>query len=101
MSGGSDARRLPVLVNLKTGERHTLDSPSISLGRGPDNQIILPEDGYASATHARIYFDKGWWLIEDLHSSNGTRVNDQFVSEPRALYPSDVIKVGRTEFRIE
>lgn len=93
--------RLPVLVNLTTGDRYTLDSPSLSLGRAPDNQIILPEDGFASASHARIFFDQGRWMVEDLKSSNGTKVNDVVISEPRALAPNDVIRVGRTEFRIE
>ncbi len=100
-SGEAESRRLPVLVNLTTGDRYTLDNPSLSLGRAPDNQIILPEDGFASASHARIFFDQGRWMVEDLKSSNGTKVNDVVISEPRALAPFDVIRVGRTEFRIE
>jgi pSer/pThr/pTyr-binding forkhead associated (FHA) protein len=100
-SSGTESRRLPVLVNLTTGERYTLDSPSLSLGRAPDNRVILPEDGFASASHARIYFDQGMWLVEDLKSSNGTKVNDVIIAEPRPLAPNDVIRIGRTEFRIE
>ncbi|HEY9718644.1 MAG TPA: FHA domain-containing protein [Trichormus sp.] len=96
-----NAPRLPVLVNLTTDERYTLDGPSISLGRAPDNQVVLPDDGYASASHARIYWDQGRWWLEDLMSSNGTCVNDQLITTPRALEPHDVIKVGRTLFRIE
>lgn len=101
MTSSGESRRLPVLVNLNTGERHTLDCPSISMGRAPDNQIVLPDDGYASASHARVYFDQGQWLVEDLQSSNGTKVNDEPITAPRTLAPMDVIRVGRTEFRIE
>jgi pSer/pThr/pTyr-binding forkhead associated (FHA) protein len=100
-SSGAESRRLPVLVNLTTGERYMLDCPSLSLGRAPDNQIILPEDGFASASHARVYFDQGRWLVEDLKSSNGTKVNDQIIAEPWPLAPNDIIRIGRTEFRIE
>lgn len=100
-SSGTEQRRMPVLVNLNTGERIVLDAPSFGLGRAPDNQIILPDDGYASATHARIFFDQGRWQVEDLQSSNGTKVNDQLITEPRPLAPNDVIRVGRTDFRIE
>lgn len=100
-SGGAESRRLPVLVNLTTGEQHMLDKPSLSLGRAPDNHIILPDDGFASASHARIYFDQGRWLVEDLKSSNGTKVNDVLIEEPRSLAPNDIIRIGRTEFRIE
>jgi len=96
----SNEPRLPTLVNQATGERYVLNDPSIKLGRADDNQVILPDDGYASAHHARIYFDQGWW-VEDTMSSNGTMVNDQLISEPRMLAPNDVIKVGRTLYRIQ
>ena len=99
-SNQPNAPRLPVLVNLTTAERYNIGGPSVTLGRAPENNVILPEDGYASANHARIFWNQGWW-IEDLMSSNGTTVNDQLISAPRQLMPSDVIKVGRTFFRIE
>ncbi|HEY9759920.1 MAG TPA: FHA domain-containing protein [Oculatellaceae cyanobacterium] len=99
-SNQPNAPRLPILVNLSTGERHTVGGPNWTLGRAPDNNIVLYEDGYASASHARVFWNQGWW-IEDLMSSNGTTVNDQLISAPRQLAPSDVIKVGRTFFRIE
>lgn len=94
-------RRLPVLVNLTTNERYTLEGASITLGRAPENTIILPDDGYASGDHARIYWDQGRWWLEDLMSSNGTAVNDHLINAPHQLAPQDMIKVGRTIFRIE
>ncbi len=97
----SNEPRLPTLVNQATGEKYVLNDPSIKLGRADDNQVILPADGYASASHARIYWDNGIWWIEDLGSSNGTSVNDQLLTKPHQLAPLDVIKVGRTFFRIE
>ncbi len=100
-SNPSAPGRMPVLVNLNTEERYTLTGSSAALGRAPENEIVLPDDGYASGDHARIYFDQGLWWIEDLHSSNGTFVNDQLLSTPWQLSPYDLIKVGRTVFRIE
>ena len=97
----SNEPRLPTLVNQGTGEKYVLNDPSIKMGRAEDNQVILPADGYASASHARIYWDNGIWWIEDLGSSNGTSVNDQLLTKPHQLSPLDVIKVGRTFFRIE
>lgn len=99
MSGNATGR-LPILVNLTTQERFKLDGPSFKIGRAPDNEIVLPDDGYVSAEHARIFWDAGWWL-EDLMSSNGTMVNDQLVTTPQKLLPNDEIKIGRTLFRIE
>jgi pSer/pThr/pTyr-binding forkhead associated (FHA) protein len=89
------------LVNLATNETYTLSGPSITLGRAPENHVILTDDDYASGDHARVYWDQGRWLLEDLSSSNGTYVNEQLISGPWQLSPSDVIKVGRTQFRIE
>ncbi len=93
--------RLPMLVNLATNASYTLGNPSIKLGRSPDCKIILEDDEYASGEHARVYYDQGRWLIEDLMSSNGTYVNDALISEPFSLAPGHVIRVGRTQFRIE
>lgn len=93
--------RMPILVNLGNEERYTINDPSITLGRAPDNNIVLKDDGYASADHARIYFENGAWWLEDLKSSNGTTVNEKLISGPHQLAPGDTIKVGRTQFRIE
>ena len=100
-SNASNQARLPELVNLTTGERFVLAEANITLGRAPDNLVILPDDGYASAEHARIFWDQNMWWIEDLMSSNGTSVNDQLIQAPLTLSPNDVIKVGRTIYRIE
>jgi pSer/pThr/pTyr-binding forkhead associated (FHA) protein len=96
MSGN---QRLPLLVNVQTNERITLQS-SVLIGRSPDSQIVLPDDGYASAEHARIFWDNGWF-IEDAGSSNGTYVNSELVSARRQLAPNDLITIGRTTFKIE
>jgi pSer/pThr/pTyr-binding forkhead associated (FHA) protein len=101
MTSNPNQGRLPVLVNLGTNETFTLSGPSICLGRAPENNVVLGDDDYASASHARIFWDQGRWMVEDLSSSNGTYVNDQMLSAPWQLSPSDVIKVGRTMFRIE
>ncbi len=100
-SNAPQTGRLPVLVNLQTNETYMLSGPTVNLGRAPENEVILPDDGYASADHAKIYWDQGRWWLEDLMSSNGTTVNDQLISAPWQLSPNDIIKVGRTTFRIE
>lgn len=97
----TSGNRLPVLVNLANEDKCVLDSPSVSLGRAPDNKIVLSNDVYASGRHARIYWESGSWWVEDLGSSNGTSVNQEMISAPHQLSPGDIIKVGRTHFRIE
>ncbi len=93
--------RLPVLVHLTTGERIELASQNVTIGRADDNSVVIAIDPYISAHHARVYWEQGRWWLEDLNSSNGTTVNEQLISGPWQLSPHDVIKVGRTLFRIE
>lgn len=95
------SNRLPVLVNLSTNERFVMDGPSVSIGRAPDNRVLLADDEYASGTHARIYWSDNAWWVEDLGSSNGTSVDEHMISAPLKLKAGSVIKVGRTKFRIE
>ncbi len=73
----------------------------ISIGRGPDNTIVL-DDSLVSRQHARIQKIKDAYFITDLHSSNGTFVNGTMVPEGKyvKLSKKDVIVLGRTELRV-
>src|SRR2546427_13265137 len=47
----------------------------VTIGRSPDND--LPVDNLAvSNHHAKVYFEAGRMVVEDLDSLNGTFVND-------------------------
>lgn len=70
-----------------TGSRTTI-------GRAPDNVLVL-NDGEASAHHAEIIASRDGFRLRDVGSSNGTTVN----GEPAADAPlklGDVIGVGST-----
>lgn len=92
--------RLPVLVNTETNQRIDITTKIVVLGRAPENEVVLPDDNYASGEHAKIFYDNGWF-IEDMNSSNGTYVNNEMLTGRRKLAPNDLIMVGRTTFRIE
>jgi pSer/pThr/pTyr-binding forkhead associated (FHA) protein len=70
------------------------------LGRAADNAICL-DDPLVSAHHARISFAGGQWLVEDLGSRNGTRVNDLMVESPIALAAGDILTFGGITLRFE
>lgn len=72
-----------------------LDDKPHSIGRRPANRIVL-EDQAVSGRHAHIYASGSSYLIEDLKSSNGTRVNGQPVSK-QALKHGDRIQIGNNE----
>jgi hypothetical protein len=47
--------------------------PVVSIGKGKQNDIVLPDDS-VSTTHARLEFQDGAWRLTDLNSTNGTYV---------------------------
>lgn len=72
--------------------------PPATLGRDSDNQIVLPDD-CVSARHALIECEQGEWVLIDLGSRNGTRLNDLPISRPTSLAHGDIIGVGGVELR--
>lgn len=69
----------------------------VTLGRSPSNTLSLPLPG-VSRQHARIFPENGHWILEDLNSRNGTRVNGKRVGFHR-LAPQDKISLGKAELR--
>ena len=51
-----------------------LDKPSFTMGRKPDNDIVL-DNAAVSGHHCKMYESGGTWFVEDLNSTNGTFVN--------------------------
>ena len=74
---------MPVRLYGQSGElagTEFLIEEEATIGRRPDNDIVLPFD-IVSSRHARIYFDsdEGDYFLEDLNSYNGTRIDGQRV----------------------
>src|SRR5215813_317270 len=71
----------------------------VGIGRSPDND--LPVDNLAvSNYHARVYFEGGRLVVEDLASLNGTFVNDMRV-ERATLHDGDSIHIGKHHIRVD
>jgi len=80
------------------GRRYVFDQAEVSLGRTQENDVVVPDDG-ASRQHAKITQSGEGWQIEDLRSSNGTRVNGEPLKRPLALREGDLIKIGDVTFK--
>jgi len=63
------------------------------LGRAADNTIQI-DDPTISQHHARIAFWSGQWILEDLGSRNGTRVNGITVEGPLVITYGDDLQFG-------
>jgi CRP-like cAMP-binding protein len=67
---------------------------SVSIGRSPENDITLV-DYNVSRTHARVSFQQGSWVIEDLGSANGIILAGQRVLS-KTLNLGDTFQIGES-----
>src|SRR4030042_999250 len=75
------------------GTVYALESDQIGIGRDSSNEIAI-NDAEVSRRHARLTFQGGKYVLEDMGSTNGTFVNGQRLSGPRVLKPGEVISFG-------
>lgn len=68
------------------------ESDELLLGRNEACDVVL-SDISVSRRHARLLFRDGSWMIEDLESTNGTKVNDVSVGRCQ-LWPGDHVALG-------
>ena len=64
----------------------------MTIGRTNDNDIILP-DPRVSSLHAEIIRKEDRFVLNDLESRNGTRINEQFI-QSIDLKDEDEIRIG-------
>jgi len=70
-----------------------LHSDDMSIGREADCDIVLNEDG-VSRRHARILRDGDDFVLEDLDSRNGVRINGQRIKKTQTLKSQDRIGIS-------
>jgi ABC-type multidrug transport system ATPase subunit len=87
----STSARIPTAV-------HAIDSGSISIGRAPQNTVVL-HDLLVSRRHALLRRSPAGWELIDNHSANGTYVNGTRIT--RALIgPTDIVGIGHQLLRL-
>jgi pSer/pThr/pTyr-binding forkhead associated (FHA) protein len=88
--------RLVMKFGATPNQEYPLDGRTITIiGREPINDIPL-NDPEISRRHARIDFDGGRYLLEDLGSTNGTYLNGRRLTEPAPLKNGDVVEFGES-----
>jgi hypothetical protein len=94
-------KHLSVLLSVESGplqgERFSMALPC-TIGR-KDCDLIL-DDRLISRRHAEIKFIDNNLVIEDLASTNGTKVNGKNVKK-KQLVPNDLISIGPANLRIQ
>jgi pSer/pThr/pTyr-binding forkhead associated (FHA) protein len=85
---------------LRTGGRELPLRERTVVGRDPDCDVWLGEDGLVSRRHARLTVCAHGVVIEDLGSRNGVYVDGDRVSSSRLVVGGESIRVGATDLRL-
>lgn len=92
--------KLALLNGSRAGETVDLKPPGISIGRETDNDVCVLEAGM-SRYHAKVEFVEGEWVVRDMGSTNGVKINDEKIDGPRPLRHGDEFRLGNQAFRVE
>jgi hypothetical protein len=97
---------------IRTGASAASDEPGILLaldwtggceemvvGRHPSCDVVVADET-VSRRHAQLTFRDGGWVLQDLQSKNGTRLNGQYVGRCR-LRPGDQLGLGQQLLRVD
>jgi two-component system cell cycle response regulator len=97
-AAGERQGTLCVLVGAEMGAAFALAASSTIIGRTPEAEITLEDDGI-SRRHARIVQCNGHYELEDLGSTNGTYVGGNRVQGRARLEDGARIQLGNTLLR--
>ena len=84
------------------GRTQVVDASGVVLGRSRDADGVV-DDPNVSRKHAEVRPSGGSWIVRDLGSTNGVKVNGRRIQGPQSLRPGDTIELGtaRVTFELE
>jgi hypothetical protein len=97
IDGPVDTHARSMLVG--EGKRTVLSGSRVLIGRSRDCDIQL-DDPNTSRRHAEVRREGDAWVIADLGSTNGIKINGHRVAEA-ALHPGDEVTLGLMKLRFE
>jgi transcriptional regulator with GAF, ATPase, and Fis domain len=89
---------LVVLSGAARGLERTIDADLFRIGKSPDNDLVLGDDT-VSRNHCEVVRDERGFLVRDLGSTNGTRLDGAEIKEAY-LTPGSVLTVGKVELKL-
>src|SRR5215510_378054 len=95
MGQGRPSATLVIRQGPQAGMSFPLTGNQVIIGREEGIGISL-QDPESSRRHARISWQGGRFVVEDMGSTNGTFVNGIQITSPQILSPGDSIGIGQT-----
>jgi hypothetical protein len=80
---------------LMNGKRLVIGAAGVTMGRSRQCEVMV-DDANVSRQHAEIRPRGGSWVVTDLGSTNGSRLNGRTLEQPTVLKPGDEIELGTT-----
>ncbi len=77
-------------------QRWVIEEDRFTIGRARNNHAQIRHDGQLSRQHCAIERDGDGWVIRDLRSTQGTKLNGEPVRGAVPLRDGDVITIGET-----
>jgi len=80
------------------GDPIPLLKPTLVIGRRESCDIVLRFPN-VSGVHCELYILDDKLMVKDLNSSNGTRINNEYIEES-SINSGDVISIGKHKYNI-
>ena len=96
----SSPRLVEAALVLLNGERITLDTDSLKIGRQASCRIVF-NDSNVSREHAQLRRSVDGWKLLDLGSTNGTKINGVKITEEQLLVNGDELGFGTSSAKFE
>jgi pSer/pThr/pTyr-binding forkhead associated (FHA) protein len=90
-----------VLTPLSGSEQIVLDKAILLFGRQPDCDVVLAGSRKISRKHCCVAQIHDYFVVRDLGSMNGVRVNGARIDRESRLKVGDQLTIGDVEFRLE
>lgn len=86
-----------ILIDRRTRQSHALHTGLNTIGRFPENDIVLEPISVSRRHAALLVHARGVCELHDTASRNGTFVNGQGIEQPIHLHSGDYLRIGPVE----
>lgn len=99
--GQQEKTRTVKLTDTATGQTKTLQIQNeCHIGRKSDNDFVI-DSPKVSGRHCILYIEDGVVYVEDLGSTNGTKLNGSLVHEKKQLKTGDILVIANKTYQLE